>query len=78
MKLNYAVLKKFPSFSFTLIGSFFFFQFSNLCGVVYDGGNAVFTPDGKSLLSPVGRRVTIFDLARYGWMRYVVLFPLLI
>lgn len=39
------------------------YTFSNLCGVVYDGGNAVFTPDGKKLISPVGHRVTVFDLA---------------
>lgn len=37
-------------------------QFSNLCGSVYKGGNLVFTPDGTSVLSPVGNRITVFDL----------------
>jgi periodic tryptophan protein 2 len=40
------------------------FQFSNLLGTVYGSGNLAFTPDGKSLLSPVGNRVTIFDLEK--------------
>eukprot|EP00960_Hanusia_phi_P005682 164873-Hanusia_phi.AAC.1 len=40
----------------------FGFKFSNLCGSVYSQGNLVFTPDGGSLLSPVGNRVTAFDL----------------
>lgn len=38
------------------------YNFSNLCGIVYKCGNVVFTPDGHSLLSPVGNRVTVFDL----------------
>ncbi|KAJ2521226.1 U3 snoRNP protein [Coemansia sp. RSA 1939] len=38
------------------------FKFSNLCGTVYKKGNLVFTPDGNSVLSPVGNRVTVFDL----------------
>ncbi len=38
------------------------YRFSNLCGVVYKNGNVIFTPDGNSLLSPVGNRVTCFDL----------------
>ncbi|KAJ2688489.1 U3 snoRNP protein [Coemansia spiralis] len=38
------------------------FKFSNLCGTVYRKGNLVFTPDGNSILSPVGNRVTLFDL----------------
>jgi periodic tryptophan protein 2 len=40
------------------------FQFSNLLGTVYGSGNLVFTGDGSSLLSPVGNRVTIFDLVK--------------
>ncbi|KAF3912824.1 Xenin [Arthrobotrys entomopaga] len=39
------------------------FNFSNLLGTVYCKGNLVFTPDGASLLSPVGNRVSYFDLA---------------
>ncbi|KAI8322656.1 WD40 repeat-like protein [Martensiomyces pterosporus] len=38
------------------------FKFSNLCGTVYRKGNLVFTPDGNSILSPVGNRATLFDL----------------
>jgi WD40 repeat protein len=37
-------------------------QFSNLLGTVYRKGNLVFTEDGNSLLSPVGNRVTVFNL----------------
>ncbi|KAI9707711.1 MAG: hypothetical protein M1836_000673 [Candelina mexicana] len=38
------------------------FKFSNLLGTVYCKGNLHFTPDGTCLLSPVGNRVTVFDL----------------
>lgn len=38
------------------------FKFSNLLGTVYCKGNLLFTPDGTCLLSPVGNRVTVFDL----------------
>ncbi|PNP48336.1 periodic tryptophan protein 2 [Trichoderma gamsii] len=38
------------------------FRFSNLLGTVYCQGNLVFSPDGTHLFSPVGNRVTIFDL----------------
>uniref|UniRef100_A0A915C7Y8 Anaphase-promoting complex subunit 4 WD40 domain-containing protein n=1 Tax=Parascaris univalens TaxID=6257 RepID=A0A915C7Y8_PARUN len=38
------------------------FRFSSLVGTVYKSGNVVFTPDGNSLLSPVGNKVTVFDL----------------
>ncbi|KAF9022363.1 WD40 repeat-like protein [Hymenopellis radicata] len=38
------------------------YKFSNLCGTVYRQGNVVFTADGNSLLSPVGNRVSVFDL----------------
>eukprot|EP00047_Mylnosiga_fluctuans_P005493 m.240821 g.240821 ORF g.240821 m.240821 type:complete len:917 (-) comp13732_c0_seq1:165-2915(-) len=40
----------------------FAYKFSNLCGSVYHQGNVLFTPDGNSVLSPVGNRVSIFDL----------------
>ena len=32
------------------------------CVVLY-AGNVTFTPDGNSLISPVGNRVTVFNLA---------------
>lgn len=38
------------------------FKLSNLVGTVYRKGNVVFTPDGSGLLTPVGNRVTYFDL----------------
>ncbi|KFY93630.1 hypothetical protein V500_03592 [Pseudogymnoascus sp. VKM F-4518 (FW-2643)] len=38
------------------------FKFSNLLGTVYSQGNLLFSPDGTCLLSPVGNRVTVFDL----------------
>ncbi|KAH8413779.1 hypothetical protein KR222_008085, partial [Zaprionus bogoriensis] len=37
-------------------------QFSNLLGTIYRNGNLVFTPDGNSVISPVGNRITIYDL----------------
>ncbi|KAJ7320622.1 hypothetical protein JRQ81_020133 [Phrynocephalus forsythii] len=40
----------------------FAYKFSNLLGTVYRHGNLTFTPDGNSLISPVGNRITIFDL----------------
>ncbi|KAJ5134523.1 hypothetical protein N7526_005888 [Penicillium atrosanguineum] len=39
-------------------------QFSNLLGTVYRQGNLLFTPDGTCLLSPVGNRVSVFDLVQ--------------
>ncbi|ORX46795.1 WD40 repeat-like protein [Hesseltinella vesiculosa] len=38
------------------------FKFSNLCGTVYTKGNLVYTPDGNCVVSPVGNRVSVFDL----------------
>ncbi|KAH8434541.1 snoRNA-binding rRNA-processing protein PWP2 [Aspergillus melleus] len=38
------------------------FKFSNLLGTVYRKGNLLFTPDGTTLLSPVGNQVSVFDL----------------
>ncbi|KAJ9090356.1 U3 snoRNP protein [Entomophthora muscae] len=40
------------------------FKFSNLCGTVFKQGNVLFTPDGNTLISPVGNRVTLFDLVQ--------------
>ncbi|KAL8753390.1 MAG: hypothetical protein Q9184_005436 [Pyrenodesmia sp. 2 TL-2023] len=40
------------------------FKFSNLLGTVYCKGNLIFTPDGNSLLSPVGNRVSVFNLVQ--------------
>lgn len=38
------------------------FKFSNLLGTVYREGNVLFSPDGTNLLSPVGNRISVFDL----------------
>ncbi|XP_032889372.1 periodic tryptophan protein 2 homolog [Amblyraja radiata] len=40
----------------------FAFRFSNLLGTVYRRGDLTFTPDGNSVLSPVGNRLSAFDL----------------
>ncbi|XP_072595331.1 periodic tryptophan protein 2 homolog [Vulpes vulpes] len=40
----------------------FAYRFSNLLGTVYRCGNLNFTCDGDSVISPVGNRVTVFDL----------------
>jgi hypothetical protein len=47
------------------ISSADFFKFSNLLGTVYSQGNLLFSPDGSCLFSPVGNRVTIFDLVKW-------------
>ncbi|KAH8280515.1 hypothetical protein KR018_009054, partial [Drosophila ironensis] len=39
-----------------------FSQFSNLLGTIYRNGNLLFTPDGNSVISPVGNRITVYDL----------------
>jgi len=39
-------------------------QFSSVCGTVYQQGNIIYTPDGYTLLSPVGNRVSAFDLVK--------------
>jgi hypothetical protein len=41
-------------------------QFSNLLGTVYCQGNLLFDPDGTHLFSPVGNRVTVFNLVEYA------------
>lgn len=43
----------------------FSFQFSNLLGTVYQQGNLLFAPDGTTVLSPVGNKITIFDLKNH-------------
>lgn len=40
----------------------FSFKFTNLLGCVYRKGNILFTADGNNIISPVGNRITIFDL----------------
>ncbi|OQR75106.1 periodic tryptophan protein 2-like [Tropilaelaps mercedesae] len=40
----------------------FNYKFSNLLGTVYRKGNVLFTNDGNTVISPVGNRITLFDL----------------
>ncbi|XP_011298217.1 periodic tryptophan protein 2 homolog [Fopius arisanus] len=40
----------------------FAYKFSNLLGTVYRKGDIIFSSDGTSVISPVGNRITIFDL----------------
>ena len=42
----------------------FDYKFSNLCGTVYKGGNVIFSQDGNKLISPVGNRISQFDLVK--------------
>lgn len=44
--------------------TFQLFQFNNLLGTVYRKGNLVFSNDGNSIISPVGNRITIYDLKK--------------
>ena len=43
----------------------FSYKFSNLCGTVYKCGNVCFSADGNVLYSPVGNRVSVFDLVNH-------------
>uniref|UniRef100_A0A1A9W3Q6 WD_REPEATS_REGION domain-containing protein n=1 Tax=Glossina brevipalpis TaxID=37001 RepID=A0A1A9W3Q6_9MUSC len=40
----------------------FSYKFSNLLGTIYRCGNVIFTPDGNSVISCVGNRLTLYDL----------------
>ncbi|XP_077422157.1 PWP2 small subunit processome component [Vanacampus margaritifer] len=40
----------------------FAYKFSNLLGAVYRQGNLSFSEDGNAVISPVGNRISIFDL----------------
>ncbi|CRL03824.1 CLUMA_CG016395, isoform A [Clunio marinus] len=40
----------------------FAYKFSNLLGTVFRKGNLVFSKDGNSIISPVGNRLTVYDL----------------
>ena len=43
----------------------FSYKFSNLCGTVYKCGNICYSADGNVLYSPVGNRVSVFDLVNH-------------
>ncbi|KAM4601645.1 PWP2 small subunit processome component isoform 2-T2 [Polymixia lowei] len=40
----------------------FAYKFSNLFGAVYRQGNLSFSKDGNSVISPIGNRISVFDL----------------
>ena len=40
----------------------FHYRFSNLLGTVYRRGNLIFAPDGTTILSPVGNKLSVYDL----------------
>lgn len=42
----------------------FSYRLKRVCGNVYGNGNLAFTPDGNSVLSPVGNRLSVFDLVQ--------------
>ena len=48
----------------------FSYELSNLLGTVYKQGNVVFTNDGNTLISPVGNRITAFNLVEYVLVSY--------
>lgn len=47
------------------LNSIIYFQFSNLLGTIYRKGNVIFSNDGNSIITPVGNRITIYDLKKY-------------
>lgn len=40
------------------------FRFANICGTVYQQGNIQFAGNGDTLISPVGNRLSMFDLVQ--------------
>eukprot|EP01041_Mallomonas_annulata_P006791 gene6791-13750_t len=42
------------------------YRLSHICGNVFENGNLCFTPDGNSVISPVGNRITVFDLVHHS------------
>ena len=42
------------------------YRLSKICGSVYSNGNILFTPDGNSLISCIGNRISIFDLIHHS------------
>ena len=52
-------------FSYFQIKMKFSYEFSNLYGTVYRTGNLIFTPDGNTVISPVGNKISMFDLKNH-------------
>jgi len=43
----------------------FSYKFSGLLGSVYGGGDLLFSPDGNTVISPVGNKISMFDLKNH-------------
>ncbi|KAK7602549.1 hypothetical protein V9T40_008138 [Parthenolecanium corni] len=43
----------------------FAFKFANVLGAIYRKGDILFTPDGNSVISPVGNRICIYNLKNH-------------
>ena len=43
----------------------FSYKFSNLYGTVYRSGDIVFSPDGNTVISPVGNKISLFQLKNH-------------
>ena len=41
------------------------YKLSHVCGNVFENGNLCFTSDGNSIISPVGNRISVFDLVHH-------------
>jgi len=41
------------------------YKLSHICGNVFQNGNLLFTPDGNSIVSPIGNRVSMYDLINH-------------
>uniref|UniRef100_A0A915PYK6 Small-subunit processome Utp12 domain-containing protein n=1 Tax=Setaria digitata TaxID=48799 RepID=A0A915PYK6_9BILA len=54
--------KKTSAAKIKLLEDKIYMKFSSLIGTVYRGGNVTFSTDGNSVISPVGNKVTVFDL----------------
>lgn len=46
------------------------YKLHRVCGHVYCNGNLLFTPDGNSLISPIGNRISVFDLIHHTNITY--------
>lgn len=73
MKFSYKVSNS-PSKKYISL-TFIYLQFSNLLGTIYRNGNLVFTPDGNSVISPVGNRITVYDLKKYVFELTLIMRP---
>lgn len=67
-KCKFCMSKFIYSLLLTLVLQFLcliFSQFANVLGAIYRKGDILFTPDGNSIISPVGNRICIYNLKKY-------------